>query len=50
MIILTQEQKVILWGILGKYKDERLKLNWGPFRPSVKVGAILVALLGPEPT
>lgn len=48
-MIITQAEKDTLWRILGKYKNERLKLDWYVFHPNVKIGAILIALLGPEP-
>lgn len=50
MITVSQGEKDMIWSILGRYKDVKIKLDWYIFHPSVKVGAILLALLGPEPT
>jgi len=38
-----------VWDLLRPYKDQRFKLKWGPFRPSVDLEAILKTILGVDP-
>ena len=48
LVTLTNVEKAEIWKIMAQYANMSLKLQWGPFRPSVKVRAILDALIGAQ--